>query len=80
MRDSPSNGLCAGRSLAVEAEQVGFVALRHVDVADLAAHELQRTIVDAAASFSGGELEDDLTLVVVCVDQSPIGNELAVVV
>jgi hypothetical protein len=50
------------------------------DSRDLAAHELQRTIVDAAASFSGGELEDDLTLVVVCVDQSPIGNELAVVV
>jgi len=38
------------------------------DSRDLAAHELQRTIVDAAASFSGGELEDDLTLVVVCVD------------
>lgn len=35
------------------------------DSRDLAAHELQRTIVDAASSFSGGELEDDLTLVVV---------------
>jgi hypothetical protein len=35
------------------------------DSRDLSAHELQRTIVDAASSFSGGELEDDLTLVVV---------------
>jgi serine phosphatase RsbU (regulator of sigma subunit) len=42
------------------------------DSRDLAAHELQRTIVDAAASFSGGELEDDLTLVVVCVDHSAL--------
>jgi hypothetical protein len=50
------------------------------DSRDLAAHELQRTIVDAAASFSGGELEDDLTLVVVCVDPTPIENQLAVVV
>ena len=49
------------------------------DSRDLAAHELQRTIVDAAASFSGGELEDDLTLVVVCVDEV-MENELAVVV
>lgn len=36
-----------------------------VDSKELSAHELQRTIVDAASSFSGGELEDDLTLVVV---------------
>ncbi len=50
------------------------------DSRDLAAHELQQTIVDAAASFSGGELEDDLTLVVVCVDETPFENELAVVV
>lgn len=35
------------------------------DSGELDAHELQRTIVDAASSFSGGELEDDLTLVVV---------------
>lgn len=32
---------------------------------DLAASELQRAIFDAASGFSGGELEDDLTLVVV---------------
>jgi sigma-B regulation protein RsbU (phosphoserine phosphatase) len=43
------------------------------DSRDLSAHELQRTIVDAAASFSRGELEDDLTLVVVCVaDSKPV--------
>lgn len=35
------------------------------DSRELSAHELQQTIVDAASSFSGGELEDDLTLVVV---------------
>jgi hypothetical protein len=35
------------------------------DSRELDAHELQRTIVDAASSFSRGELEDDLTLVVV---------------
>jgi hypothetical protein len=35
------------------------------DCRDLDAAELQRTIVDSATSFSGGELEDDLTLVVV---------------
>jgi hypothetical protein len=35
------------------------------DSRELSAHELQRTIVDASVSFSGGELEDDLTLVVV---------------
>ena len=34
------------------------------DCRDLGAEELQRTIVDSATSFSGGELEDDLTLVV----------------
>ncbi len=54
------------------------------DSRDLAAHELQRTIVDAAASFSGGELEDDLTLVVVCVaeasEHEASEKELAVVV
>jgi serine phosphatase RsbU (regulator of sigma subunit) len=31
----------------------------------LGAQELQRTIVDASTSFSGGEIEDDVTLVVV---------------
>ncbi|HYC62090.1 MAG TPA: SpoIIE family protein phosphatase [Thermoanaerobaculia bacterium] len=35
------------------------------DSRELDANELQRTIVDAASSFAGGELEDDLTLVVV---------------
>ncbi|HVE72620.1 MAG TPA: SpoIIE family protein phosphatase [Thermoanaerobaculia bacterium] len=35
------------------------------DCRDLSAAELQRTIVDSATGFSGGELEDDLTLVVV---------------
>lgn len=35
------------------------------DSRDLDARELQQTIVDAASSFSGDELEDDLTLVVV---------------
>lgn len=35
------------------------------DCRDLSADELQRTIVDAASGFSGGELEDDLTLVAV---------------
>jgi sigma-B regulation protein RsbU (phosphoserine phosphatase) len=35
------------------------------DCPDLTADELRNTIVDAASSFSGGELEDDLTLVVV---------------
>jgi sigma-B regulation protein RsbU (phosphoserine phosphatase) len=39
-----------------------------VDSRDLSAYELQQTIVDAASSYSGGELEDDLTLVVVQVD------------
>jgi Stage II sporulation protein E (SpoIIE) len=38
------------------------------DSRDLDAAELQRTIVDAASSYGGGELEDDLTLVVVRVD------------
>jgi len=35
------------------------------DSRDLGAHELQRTIVDASASFCAGEPEDDVTLVVV---------------
>ena len=35
------------------------------DARDLCAHELQRTIVDASTSFSDGEIEDDVTLVVV---------------
>jgi len=35
------------------------------DCRDLAATELQQTIVEAASSHSGGELEDDVTLVVV---------------
>ncbi|HVG22737.1 MAG TPA: SpoIIE family protein phosphatase [Thermoanaerobaculia bacterium] len=35
------------------------------DCRDLSAAELQRTIVDAASGFSGGELEDDVTLVLV---------------
>jgi hypothetical protein len=35
------------------------------DSRELGARELQQTIVDAASSFSRGELEDDLTLVVV---------------
>ena len=35
------------------------------DCRDLTATELQQTIVDAASSYSGGELEDDVTLVVV---------------
>jgi len=41
------------------------------DSRDLSAHELQRTIVDAAMSFAGGELEDDLTLVIVRFDGGP---------
>ncbi|MDQ3282289.1 MAG: SpoIIE family protein phosphatase [Acidobacteriota bacterium] len=35
------------------------------DARALDAHELQRTIVDASTSFSGGEIEDDVTLVVI---------------
>jgi serine phosphatase RsbU (regulator of sigma subunit) len=35
------------------------------DCRDLSATELQQTIVDAASAYSGGELEDDVTLVVV---------------
>lgn len=35
------------------------------DCRNLAATELQQTIVDAASVYSGGELEDDVTLVVV---------------
>jgi serine phosphatase RsbU (regulator of sigma subunit) len=34
---------------------------------DLGAHELQQTIVHASAAYSGGEIEDDVTLVVVAV-------------
>lgn len=41
------------------------------DSRELSAHELQQTIVDAASAFSGGELEDDLTLVVVKVAPLP---------
>jgi Stage II sporulation protein E (SpoIIE) len=36
-----------------------------VDCPDLTAEQLQQTIVDAASAFSGGELEDDVTLVLV---------------
>lgn len=32
---------------------------------DMRAHELQQTIVNASAAYSGGEIEDDVTLVVV---------------
>jgi sigma-B regulation protein RsbU (phosphoserine phosphatase) len=39
------------------------------DSRDLGAGELQRTLVDAATTFSQGELEDDLTLVVVRVTE-----------
>jgi serine phosphatase RsbU (regulator of sigma subunit) len=39
------------------------------DARDLDAAELQRTLVDAVTSFSGGELEDDLTLVVLRVTE-----------
>jgi sigma-B regulation protein RsbU (phosphoserine phosphatase) len=39
------------------------------DCRDLAASELQKTIVDAASAFSRGELEDDVTLVVVRVTE-----------
>ena len=35
------------------------------DCRDLTATELQQTIVDAASAYSNGELEDDVTLVVV---------------
>ena len=35
------------------------------DCRDLSATELQQTVVDAASTYSGGELEDDVTLVVV---------------
>lgn len=35
------------------------------DCRDLSATELQQTVVDAASAYSGGELEDDVTLVVV---------------
>ena len=73
--DGVSEATDAGGELFGEERIEELVA----DSRDLAAHELQRTIVDAAASFSGGELEDDLTLVVVCVDEE-IENKLAVVV
>jgi serine phosphatase RsbU (regulator of sigma subunit) len=48
-------------------EQFGETRIEELvtDCRDLSAGELQRTIFDAASSFSGGELEDDLTLVVV---------------
>ena len=36
-----------------------------VDCPELTAEQLQETIVDAASAFSGGELEDDVTLVLV---------------
>jgi serine phosphatase RsbU (regulator of sigma subunit) len=50
-----------------EGEQFGEERIEELvaDSRDLVALELQRTIVDASLSFSGGELEDDLTLVVV---------------
>jgi serine phosphatase RsbU (regulator of sigma subunit) len=50
-----------------EGEQFGEERIEELvsDSRDLGALELQRTIVDASLSFSGGELEDDLTLVVV---------------
>jgi hypothetical protein len=44
------------------------------DSRELDAHELQRTIVDAASSYSRGELEDDLTLVVVRVADDAATN------
>lgn len=48
-------------------EQFGEARIEELvtDCRDLEAAELQRTIFDAASGFSGGELEDDLTLVVV---------------
>jgi serine phosphatase RsbU (regulator of sigma subunit) len=48
-------------------EQVGEERIEELvaDSRDLGAHELQRTIVDASASFCAGEPEDDVTLVVV---------------
>ncbi|HUR80725.1 MAG TPA: SpoIIE family protein phosphatase [Thermoanaerobaculia bacterium] len=47
-------------------EQFGETRLEELvaDCRDLDAAELQRTIVEATSSFSGGEPEDDLTLVV----------------
>ena len=59
--DGVSEAVDAGGELFGEERIEELVA----DSRDLSAHELQRTIVDAAASYSGGELEDDLTLVVV---------------
>ncbi|MFL6248792.1 MAG: SpoIIE family protein phosphatase [Thermoanaerobaculia bacterium] len=59
--DGVSEAIDAGGELFGEERIEELVA----DSRDLGAHELQRTIVDAASSFSGGELEDDLTLVVV---------------
>jgi sigma-B regulation protein RsbU (phosphoserine phosphatase) len=44
------------------------------DSRELDARELQQTIVDAASSYSRGELEDDLTLVVVRVHDSAAGT------
>jgi len=47
-------------------EQFGETRIEELvtDCRELGAEELQRTLVDAATSFSGGELEDDVTLVV----------------
>lgn len=59
--DGVSEAMDAGGELFGEERIEELVA----DSRELSAHELQRTIVDAASSFSGGELEDDLTLVVV---------------
>ena len=59
--DGVSEAVDAGGELFGEERIEELVA----DSRDLSAHELQRTIVDAASSYSGGELEDDLTLVVV---------------
>jgi serine phosphatase RsbU (regulator of sigma subunit) len=59
--DGVSEAMDAGGELFGEERIEELVS----DSRELGAHELQRTIVDAASSFSGGELEDDLTLVVV---------------
>ena len=52
-----------------DGEMFGEPRLEQLAVANrhLGAHELQQTIAGAATAFSGGELEDDLTLVVVAV-------------
>jgi hypothetical protein len=64
--DGVSEATDAGGELFGEERIEELVA----DSRELAADELQQTIVDAASSFSGGELEDDLTLVVVYVENS----------